>query len=393
MKKHSVRQRRHASVPSFAARLAGTLALGAALPSVGLFALVGATSCGARVQALSTDTGNPPVIDRSSIRITGGDGEVTIIGAPGAVSSDTSGALTVVVTNLDGGATASAEASTDGSFVATVEGTVQDDYEVQVAREGSSSSVRLTVSDADSTADAQVSCLERTGTEPSTGSTTGPQPVCGGLHAEAWCLAEELAAATDRACEVDADCVWAPNAPACVDSCGYQLPTSQAGAAALAVGLEQLETSLCAEFDEKGCQYIASPCPLPPTSLPACRSGQCTAVAVSPGFECSQGVAADAAPTCEQYGAEAECLVEQGTDAVDRSCQTDDDCTLVTDGPSCVNDQCWAVVVSKAGVAALADLVGEVQEQVCGRSDPACARGRAPCSYAPIRCTEGECGW
>jgi heat shock protein HslJ len=91
-------------------------------------------SCGG-----STDTGNPPLVDESQIRVVPSDDGVRVSGVSGAVSAGAN----VKVENLSTGGSATTTAGDDGSFEVTLAGSTADDYRVVVTNEGRSESVTI----------------------------------------------------------------------------------------------------------------------------------------------------------------------------------------------------------------------------------------------------------
>jgi heat shock protein HslJ len=80
----------------------------------------------------STDTGNPPVIAETKLRVTAGDDGVVVSGAKGAVSAGAE----IEVTNLANNESSNTVASDDGSFEVTVLGSINDDYRVEAVLNG-----------------------------------------------------------------------------------------------------------------------------------------------------------------------------------------------------------------------------------------------------------------
>jgi heat shock protein HslJ len=101
---------------------------------VSIFLPVQLVGCGG-----STDTGNPPFVEESRIRIAPSDDGVRVSGDAGAVPRDS----TVRVENLSTGGSATTTASGDGSFEVTLAGTTTDDYRVVVTSGGRSESVTI----------------------------------------------------------------------------------------------------------------------------------------------------------------------------------------------------------------------------------------------------------
>lgn len=109
--------------------LLGTLCLG--LPQA--LTVVG---CGAD----STNTGNPPVVDRQKLSVTASGDDVVVAGEAGAVPS----VARVTVTNLATEESESTTATDDGSFEVTLAGGVDDEYHVEVEVRGRKTSTNVT---------------------------------------------------------------------------------------------------------------------------------------------------------------------------------------------------------------------------------------------------------
>jgi hypothetical protein len=103
--------------------------------------LAGFAACGGQSTDLtSTDTGNPPVIERRGIHLRAMDGVVIVSGDAGAVAP---GGARVEVRNLTRAASANTVAANDGSFEVTVAGAVTDEYEVSVSSGGRTDQVTV----------------------------------------------------------------------------------------------------------------------------------------------------------------------------------------------------------------------------------------------------------
>lgn len=296
----------HAVTPVRLSRLVGRAALGTAL--LGALGL----SCGARAAAVeSTDTGNP-VVDLKKIRVVESKAGVTISGNAGAV---TPGGADVSVVNLTSGDDASTTADADGSFEVNIQGSPEDEYRVTATSKGGISKVVVSLPPTSSNTPRE--CLARTGSSVNRGSTTGPEPICPELHAEASCLAGEDLARADQACADDSDCVLLYANPTCIDACGRQVAVSSAGAELIGSGLESINTTICAEFNDSGCNFIPSPCPAPPERVAKCKEGLCVAsanVTSRAGDSCDPRVGCgsaaltcvadncDAMGTCREFG-------------------------------------------------------------------------------------------
>ena len=87
----------------------------------------------------STDTGNPPLVDESVIRVVPSADVVQVSGGSGAVPAGAE----VEVENLSTGASMTTTAGDDGSFEVTLPGSTADDYRVAVTSGGRSDSVTI----------------------------------------------------------------------------------------------------------------------------------------------------------------------------------------------------------------------------------------------------------
>jgi len=102
---------------------------------LGLVLAAGATGC---VDAhTGTETGNPPVLTEAllSVQAAGAD-SVEVSGEPGAVAP---GGGQVTVRNASSGEEVTVDVSEDGSFSATLPGTLDDDYEVIASNDNGTS--------------------------------------------------------------------------------------------------------------------------------------------------------------------------------------------------------------------------------------------------------------
>jgi hypothetical protein len=359
-------------------------------------------SCGGRETNMSTKTGNPPVIDQTRVRIVGADGEVVVSGDEGAVQTSGDEQVVAKVTNRSNDATGSAAVNDDGSFEVRVEGTLEDDYELTVTTRGTSDSttIELAESDGATTSDAGESdgtatCLERTGADPNEAGTRGPQPVCGTLNAEALCRAAELVSTVASECEDKQDCVVVHRNLECVDSCNSSVVVSARGAAELAVGLASIDETICRDFSEEGCTYIATGCTPASKTVALCEEGQCVAGHVQYGFECSNTVLIDETPTCGAFEAEALCQRDQMLAQLQNSCAKDDECVVFYAQPACAENDCTGNVVVAAMALAEAEAgMAAISDGICRQADDlACEYPGAPCLAGEVtpRCKAGQC--
>ena len=116
------------------------------------------------------------MIDPSKISVTAENDDVQITGGAGAV---TSGGAEVSVVNASSGASVSTTSASDGSFEASVAGTEQDDYrvEVSVGGEVESTTVRATPGP-----DAGAAGEDDRGDDSSTPTDSGPNDAAADIY-------------------------------------------------------------------------------------------------------------------------------------------------------------------------------------------------------------------
>jgi heat shock protein HslJ len=135
--------RRSISVPARRARLFNMNGWGAMLVSslVGSCAPAFIAGCGGQATDPlgSTDTGNPPVIAETKLRVVASDDGVVVSGSKGAVT----GGAEIKVTNLATNKSAETTADEEGSFEVAVEGGVGDAYRVRAELNGKSTQAEL----------------------------------------------------------------------------------------------------------------------------------------------------------------------------------------------------------------------------------------------------------
>jgi heat shock protein HslJ len=137
-----------------------------------IFFAFGSTQVGCGGQATepinSTDTGNPPVIAETKLRVVAGEDGVVVSGGKGAVSPGAD----VEVTNLSTDGSAETTAASDGSFEVEVEGGLDDGYRVEAKLNGKSVDVELAPTNTDAELDEHDFQLESSeGYEPVTGTS------------------------------------------------------------------------------------------------------------------------------------------------------------------------------------------------------------------------------
>lgn len=104
----------------------------------------------------STDTGNPPVIAETKLRVVASDDGVVVSGSKGAVSAGAD----ISVTNLTTNKSADATASDDGSFSVAVEGSVGDAYRVEAELNGKRTQAQLPAGQAEANPDGHTFLLD-----------------------------------------------------------------------------------------------------------------------------------------------------------------------------------------------------------------------------------------
>lgn len=168
------------------------------------------------------------------------------------------------------------------------------------------------------------------------GATAG-RAECEALRAAAEASANN--ASSDVACHVNADCVELPP-PSCVANCnGYAAP--KAAQSSVQKSLRAIEDGQCKTWATSDCAKIA---PMPVAScavyVPACKEQRCVM---------RNTIGMLSAAECDTLRTNANHDLEAALKAADRTCKTDDDCTLSAGG--CVGG-CGGPAVAKRGEAA-----------------------------------------
>jgi hypothetical protein len=180
----------------------------------------------------------------------------------------------------------------------------------------------------------------------------------------------------DRACSSDSDCVWATYVPSCVDHCYTAAVVSKAGAKVIAKTVDELDADVCSRFDDAGCIYLASGCPLAEAFGPACVDGECMPVS-----------ACIVAPRRAS-----EFLAQQLPPLAD-GCSTDDDC--IVEHPSACSWSCpqEPAFIAKANAQRYQQLTRSADE-LCKRMNFGSACEIPPCEPPPeveAVCKDGTC--
>ena len=307
---------------------------------------------------LGTETGNPPVIKKEALHLEVAPGGVRLIGTPGAITPGAD----VQVTNRRTGETVATSAAADGSVDLTLGGQTNDVYEVTVRRGGQSTTITLTGSDLPSDL-STLSCE-------ALGNALGP--VIAATYAEA-----------DHSCSVDEDCAERYWGEACYNRCGSEVLASSAVEATSALA-EQRIAGLCSEIDARGCRNDAPPCVGASERVLRCEQGQCVGRALE---ELS----------CQDLRNYASLRRLEEMRSADRSCTSDDECTVARNGVSCFADCGVAEPISIYAVASVDGAVQYIEQTFCAQVDnadcppqpvPPCAPGGPEPTVA---CVQGQC--
>jgi hypothetical protein len=202
---------------------------------------------------VSTETGNPPVIDSTKVSLVVMSDSVFVRGEPGAVKP---APAKVEITIVSSGEVVEGPVAADGSFNVEVDATAQDAFEVRAIRgEEMSEAVYVVLGGAaiGGGEEGSLSCSQRT-------------QVASGL-------VDQAAGNADRSCVSDADCVAYVPDPDCSGSCWVHYLSNE-GAAEADVTREIVNATLCADFEAEMCTLIQPDCFSAPME-PVCEAGTC----------------------------------------------------------------------------------------------------------------------
>lgn len=306
----------------------------------------------------STQTGNPPLLDRARVMLVVGADAFQITGEPGAASP---GGATIEITNLTTGQVIEATAAPDGSFDVTVDGSPDDAFVVRVIANGEQSPPVYVVRGG----------AEIAGDED--GSLT-----CDQYTELAHAVLEASSAAADRRCSSSADCAAVTLSEGCV-VCFRDYAGSD-GVSQIEATFDAVQGGLCASAREEGCRFPVPRC-VPVTPL-ECVAGQCTA---------------QAELSCEERRAKADATLAEAVQAADRRCASDTDCTVLSGAAMCSSGNCGLGVASRAGAALVEQTLIEIDVGVCAnfREDGCPVDPRPPlCPAIAVpspRCEAGQC--
>jgi hypothetical protein len=218
------------------------------------FALA-ALGCSASVKPdISTETGNPPVIDSSKIALVVTRDEVHVQGDAGAIMPPEAEVEITIVRTQD---VTIGEVEDDGSFDVPVEATFDDVFEVRALLDGERSDVVI---------------VDRGGAMVGEGSG-GSSLSCEQQLLVAGTVLDSAMTAADRSCEIDADCMLFVNEDTCAKDCSYAF-VSEAGLQSLRDTAASVDDAVCATFVEDGCE-LQAPLTCVQGSIGTCNAGQC----------------------------------------------------------------------------------------------------------------------
>lgn len=201
---------------------------------------------------VSTETGNPPVIDLDKVALVITSDEVHVTGEPGAVTPP-EGEIEVTTVRTED--VVRGPIDDDGSFDVMVDATLDDVFEVRAVNGEARSAAVIVV---------------RGGAEVIEGDGGGL--TCEQQTSLGSAILQSALDAADQSCTTSADCMQYWRSASCISSCfgGYY---SEAGLQSIQDAVASIDDGVCASFEDDGCQTFAPPCvgPLPA----ACVDGQC----------------------------------------------------------------------------------------------------------------------
>lgn len=362
--------------------------------------------CGAKAGE-STDTGNPPFIDTSRVRIVAGDGTVTVTGEPGAAKAGTS----IRVKNVTTGAVQNGDVGPNGSFALTIAGTANDEYSIQIVGVAGSQSLHVETGpdgselDASAGGDAgfpyELLTCSQPGADPEPLEGSWAAPECGHVMNEVNCRAAQVVAGIDTTCDTDEDCVAVR--PGCGYFCEQTYAVSKSQADAVNGAMDAMLQDVCSLVSCGG----HPPCPSP--AVTECIEHQCQALGVGL-FEpepSSAGPMPSAAsvfyPTscddpvppeepvsaCDVASNDAACAFAKLGRAV-VPCVTDEDCSFVFPQIEC-GTYCFAPVPAAAdGVESVQAEIDAISAEVCADVEETCGTPCLP-GFPTVSCGANGC--
>lgn len=305
----------------------------------------------------STQTGNPPALDRGRVTLEVSADQVHIVGEAGAASP---GGASIEITNLSTGQVITGTAAADGSFDVRADGSLNDAFVVRAVANGDESAPVYVV---------------RGGAEIS-GEDDGSL-ACDQYSGLGRAVLEASAAAADRRCSSADDCKQVFVQAHCVPGC-TPVYASNAGASQVMATAEAINAGLCASSKADGCPNQPVQCAAP--APVGCVAGECVA----------QGE-----QSCDQLRAEAGTAYSQAIQAAVVGCERDDDCVEVAAGVSCLGGCGWAPAVHQSQQTVFERTVADINAGVCaGFHAGGCRVPTVSCGPGlpgPPVCEAGQC--
>jgi hypothetical protein len=160
---------------------------------------------------------------------------------------------------------------------------------------------------------------------------------------------------------------------------------SKTGAAALTPQLDAIEEEICKPFAASGCKVTEPPCAFP--GNPTCVAGKCQHAL--PGQDMGSG------KTCDDRVNEIGDRLYAALDALDRSCNSNAECTRIGPGDKCFSGCATDAVSTKAAsdfVATRASIDAELCDSYLADGCPAATLFGCPLIPAvPPQCINGKC--
>lgn len=200
---------------------------------------------------VSTETGNPPIIDSDKVALVVTSDEVHVQGEPGAVTPPEGEIEVTILRNQE---VARGPVAGDGSFDVEVDATLDDVFEVRAVNGEQRSRPVIVLRGG-----AQV------------GEGDGGVLSCEQKSEYAREAVQQAIANADRSCETTDDCQIASPDSACFAGCGFDYVSAD-GQASISAVVAALDNGFCADFED-GCDRIIPPC-VPPEPG-ECHNGQC----------------------------------------------------------------------------------------------------------------------
>jgi hypothetical protein len=192
----------------------------------------------------------------------------------------------------------------------------------------------------------------------------------------------------DHHCSLDSDCHGATGI-SCGNPCGFPY-VSMTGWASIESDVAKIETDLCDPFFAAGCQTpVYFGCNL---GDPICSNGSCE----NSGGILGNGKNPDGgAATCDELTSQLGRRVEVHAQIADRTCTTDDDCTVAGLDFRCYH-ACGSGPLSKAGAAALATELTALETEFCPAFEGAGCVSFVPSCVPPplgLKCVSNLCDY